>query len=121
MDQIHNNMVMNSQHLDRVFSALADPTRRGILTGLAAGERNVRQLTASFGISQPAISRHLRVLAAADLIRREKRGRETFVSVKSEAAEDAARWIIHHAEFWRHHFDQMDRLLAGRKQENSND
>ncbi|MEM9550488.1 MAG: metalloregulator ArsR/SmtB family transcription factor [Pseudomonadota bacterium] len=105
---------MNSQQLDRIFSALADPTRRGILASLSMGARNVRQLTADFAISQPAISRHLRVLDQAGLVRREKRGRETVVSAQSGSAEEAASWLTYYVQFWRQHFDEMDRLLPER-------
>ena len=103
---------MSSQQLDRVFSALSDATRRGILAQLSAGELTVKQLAEPFEMSQPAISKHLRVLDAAGLIRRDRRGREHFVSVRAEAAEEAADWIRYYSQFWHRHFDEVERHLA---------
>ena len=70
---------MNEMKLNTVFSALADPTRRGMLAQLAAGETNVHTLAEKYDISQPAISKHLRVLERAGLITRTKKGRENSV------------------------------------------
>lgn len=111
---------MDSHALDTVFSALSDPTRRGLLARLAEGEQNVVQLTAAFDISQPAISRHIRILDEAGLVRREKRGRETFVMAQTEAAQGAAAWLDHYVRFWSQHFDRMDDILS-RQQEDRND
>lgn len=104
-------MVMDSRELDLIFGALADPIRRGILMNLSAGEQNVSQLTDAFGVSQPAISRHIRTLRDAGLIEKEKRGREQFVHVNSTRAEQAAAWITHYSKFWRTHFDEVERIL----------
>lgn len=106
---------MDSQELDLIFSALADPIRRGILVNLADGEQNVSQLTEAFNVSQPAISRHLKTLGSAGLIEKEKRGREQFVRVKPARVEQAAAWINKYSAFWRHHFDEVDRILKLRK------
>ncbi len=106
---------MDLHRLDRIFSALSDATRRGILAELATGERTVKELCEPFDMSQPAISKHLRVLDRAGLIRREKRGRENFVSAQAEAADHAAAWIQHYSRFWRHHFDQVADHLAQKK------
>ncbi|WP_305987856.1 helix-turn-helix transcriptional regulator [Roseibium sp. MMSF_3544] len=102
---------MNSENLDLVFSALSDATRRGILANLAKGERTVHEITAAFDISQPAISRHLRVLDHAGLVRREKRGRETYVMASAETAAHAADWLAHYVNFWTAHFERMDQIL----------
>ncbi|MEM1428845.1 MAG: metalloregulator ArsR/SmtB family transcription factor [Pseudomonadota bacterium] len=106
---------MDSQDLSRVFSALSDPIRRGILMELSAGEQNVRQLTSAFDVSQPAISRHLKTLETAGLIEKERRGREHFVRVNAHQAEQAAAWITHYSRFWKAHFDEVERLLDLRK------
>ncbi len=102
---------MDSQILDRVFSALSDPIRRGILIELSTGEQNVRQLTERFDVSQPAISRHIRTLKAAGLVQKEKRGREQFIRVNAERAEEAAAWIHHYSQFWKQHFDEVAQIL----------
>lgn len=107
---------MDSKKLDLVFSALSDATRRGILANLALGERTVHELTAAFDISQPAVSRHLRVLDCAGLVKREKRGRETFVTAATETAAEAAHWLAHYVDFWTAHFDQMDAILTKQKE-----
>ncbi len=106
---------MNSQELDLVFSALSDPIRRGILIELSSGERNVRQLTSAFDVSQPAISRHLKALGSAGLIEKEKRGREQFIRVNAKKADQAVAWIAHYSQFWRQHFDEVERILEQRK------
>lgn len=112
---MHNHIVMDSQDLDLIFGALADPIRRGILANLSAGEQNVSQLTEAFSVSQPAISRHLRKLNAAGLIEKEKRGREQFVRVNAAQAERAASWINYYSKFWRYHFDEIERILVEKR------
>ncbi|MDX8353133.1 metalloregulator ArsR/SmtB family transcription factor [Cognatiyoonia sp. IB215182] len=112
---------MDSQELDLIFGALADPIRRGILVNLSTGEKNVSQLTDAFDVSQPAISRHLRTLHDAGLIEKEKRGREQFVRARAERADEAARWIRHYSTFWKEHFDEVDRILTQRKGDQDDD
>ncbi len=96
---------MHTSDLDHIFGALADPTRRGILERLAQGPANIRTLAAPFKVSQPAISRHVRVLEGAGLIRRRKRGRDHYISVKTEAVDGARGWITHYTRFWKKQFD----------------
>ena len=102
---------MHSDQLDLVFGALSDATRRGMLAQLAAGETNVSALAEPYQMSQPAISKHLRVLEKAGLIRRERRGRENFVAVNAARAEEARDWITHYTQFWKQHFDAVDDYL----------
>lgn len=106
---------MDSQELDRVFGALADPVRRGILVRLSTGAQNVSQLTEAFDISQPAISRHLKVLGNAGLVEKQKRGREQLVRANAARAEQAAAWITRYSTFWRHHFDAVGDIIEQRK------
>ena len=101
---------MNNQ-LDRVFGALSDPTRRGILEQLSRGETNVGTLAAPYDISQPAVSKHLRVLERAGLIRRTKRGREQHIRVDPRPIEEARSWIAAYARFWQQQFDAVDAYL----------
>ncbi|HKU99949.1 MAG TPA: metalloregulator ArsR/SmtB family transcription factor [Vineibacter sp.] len=94
--------------LDRVFAALADPTRRAILARLAAGEATVNELVAPFDLSQPTISKHLKVLESAGLV---SRGREAqFRPVRLNAAPlaGAARWLGDYHRFWAESLDQLD-------------
>jgi len=98
---------MNRQ-LDLVFSALADPTRRAILARLAAGEATVNELVAPSALSQPTISKHLKVLERAGLV---SRGREAqFRPVRLNAAplEGAAQWLGDYQRFWAESLDRLD-------------
>jgi DNA-binding transcriptional ArsR family regulator len=115
LDPTYNHVVMDSQELDLIFGALADPIRRGILVSLSTGEQNVSQLTNAFNVSQPAISRHLKTLVTAGLIAKEKRGREQFVHVNARQAEQAAAWIAQYSAFWKLHFDEVERVLKQKK------
>ncbi len=105
-------MVKRNEQLDRVFGALADPTRRGILEQLSHGESTVGTLAAPHNVSQPAISRHLRVLERAGLIRRERKGREHHIRVDPSSVEEAQDWIAHYARFWKRQFDAVDDYLT---------
>jgi DNA-binding transcriptional ArsR family regulator len=96
------------QPLDLVFSALADPTRRAILARLATGEATVNELVEPFELSQPTISKHLKVLEGAGLV---SRGREAqFRPVRLNAAplEDAAEWIGTYRRFWEESLDRLE-------------
>lgn len=106
---------MNEVSLNQVFSALSDPTRRGMLAQLAEGEANVRSLAQRYEMSQPAISKHLRVLESAGLITRTKRGRENIVRVDPRPIEDARTWIGYYARFWRQQFDDVEQYLQAKK------
>ena len=101
-------MALPSQHLDLVFAALADPTRRAILARLAEGEATVNELVAPFELAQPTISKHLKVLEGAGLV---SRGREAqFRPVRLEAAplESAAQWVGGFRRFWDASLDHLD-------------
>jgi DNA-binding transcriptional ArsR family regulator len=103
--------MLGAQQLDLVFGALADPTRRAILARLAEGEATVNQLVTPFRLSQPTISKHLKVLEHAGLV---SRGREAqFRPVRLEAAPLAAveQWIGDYRRFWEASFDRLDTLV----------
>lgn len=102
---------MNTAALDRVFGALSDPTRRDMLARLADGETNVGTLAEPYSISQPAVSKHLRVLENAGLIERTRHGRRVHIRVDPRPLEEARNWIAHYARFWEQHFDAVDRYL----------
>lgn len=99
--------------LDRVFSALADPTRRAILARLARGEAKVGDLAAPFRMSQPAITRHLKVLERAGLLAREIDGRVHRCRLVPRPMEDAVDWIEHYRRFWNRQFDSLAAYLSG--------
>jgi DNA-binding transcriptional ArsR family regulator len=97
--------------LDRVFGALADPTRRGILKRLASGEASVTELAEPFGISQPAISKHLKVLERAGLIARGREAQRRPSRLKAEALDDVSRWVEGLRRTWGKRLDQLDDYL----------
>ena len=102
---------MNKNDLDLVFGALADGTRRSILAQLASGETSVSDLAAPHDISQPAVSKHLRVLEKAELISREKRGRRNFVRANPAPAQAAIDWVARYSRFWEQQFDAVEDYL----------
>ena len=99
--------------LDTVFSALSDETRRGMLAQLAKGEANISALAERYTMSQPAISKHIKVLERAGLITKSKRGREIIVRVNPAPMKEARDWISYYAQFWEDQFDAVEAYLAG--------
>lgn len=104
-------MVNSSIDLNLIFSALADPTRREILTALRAGQQAVSDLASRFSMSAPAVSKHLRVLERAGLLSREKAGRTHWISLDAEPLAEANEWIERYRIFWESNFDALDRYL----------
>jgi DNA-binding transcriptional ArsR family regulator len=98
--------------LSAVFGALADPTRRAILTRLTEGDANVGELSAPFEVSQPAISRHLKVLEQAGLISRRRRATARFSHLEAEPLREATAWLARYREYWDESYDRLDALLA---------
>ena len=103
---------MATTQLDAVFGALADPTRRAILTRLASGEATVTELAAPFSVTQPAISRHLKVLERAGLISRSRRATARLSHLEAEPLKEAAVWLAGYREFWEESYERLDELLA---------
>jgi DNA-binding transcriptional ArsR family regulator len=102
---------MAPQHLDGTFSALADPTRRAILARLALGDASVKELQRPFQLSQPAISKHLRVLEQAGLISRGRVAQTRPCRLEAASLKEAADWIEHYRRFWTESFDRLDGYL----------
>jgi DNA-binding transcriptional ArsR family regulator len=97
---------------ENVFKALSDPTRRAIFEHLSReGEKTVHALTYRAGVSQPAVSKHLRVLKHASLVRDRREGRETHYSAQPQALAPVADWVNLYGSFWRDRFDQLENLL----------
>lgn len=101
--------------LDHTFAALSDPTRRAILARLAAGDAIVGDLAAPFAISLPAISRHLRVLEDAGLIRREPDGKQRRCQLRAQPLADAFGWLEFYQQFWSEAFGRLDAHLKRKK------
>jgi DNA-binding transcriptional ArsR family regulator len=104
---------MVTDQLSAVFGALADPTRRAILARLADGDANVGDLAAPFHISQPAISKHLKVLERAGLISRTRRATARLSHLEGEPLREATEWLARYRVYWEESYGRLDGLLEG--------
>src|SRR5712672_3243875 len=98
-------------HLDATFAALADPTRRAILSRLASGEASVTELSGPFAMSQPAISKHLKVLERAGLISRGRDAQRRPRRLEPKPLAEATDWIERYRKIWEGNFQRLDALL----------
>jgi DNA-binding transcriptional ArsR family regulator len=110
---------MTEATLDRVLSAVSDPTRRAILARLADSDARVTDIAGDFPISLNSTSKHIRVLEAAGLVRRDIRGREHVLSLDAQPLADAAEWIEHYRRFWSDQLASLDRFVTEREAERS--
>src|ERR1700726_4479139 len=101
----------SSARLDATFAALADPTRRAILAGLAAGEASVTDLAQPFAMSQPAISKHLKVLERAGLISRGRDAQRRPCRIEAKPLAAASGWLKGYRQIWEDNFQRLDALL----------
>src|SRR5437879_8168251 len=107
---------MHATHrLDTVFAALADPTRRAILARLASGEASVTELAEPFAMSQPAISKHLKVLERAGLISRGRDAQRRPRKLEPKPLAEATKWLERYRRFWEGRFQRLDALLDALK------
>jgi DNA-binding transcriptional ArsR family regulator len=102
----------SSDRLDMTFAALANPTRRAILARLALGEGSVNELAEPFSMSQPAISRHLKVLESAGLISTESDAQRRPRKLEARPLAEAAQWLEAYREFWLTSFERLDAVLG---------
>lgn len=103
-------MSRQSAHAD-VFSAVADPTRRAILDRLRHGGAPVNELASGFRVSRPAISKHLKVLRSARLVRERKEGRERIYQLEPDRLEEVAKWVEEYRQFWLQNITGLKRHL----------
>jgi DNA-binding transcriptional ArsR family regulator len=103
----------HSTDLDRVFNALCDPTRRAILARLTAAEARVTDIASAFPISLNSISKHIRMLERAGLLRRSIVGREHVLSLNAAPLADAAEWIEHYRGFWDSRLAALEAFVTG--------
>ncbi len=101
--------------LDATFAALADPTRRAILARLASGDASVAELAEPFDMTQPAVSKHLRVLERAGLISRGRDAQRRPSRLEAKPLAEATEWLENYRKFWERRFERLDVLLAGMK------
>jgi len=107
-----NGYGQSPSHLDATFAALADPTRRAILARLASGEASVTDLAEPFAISQPAISKHLKVLERAGLITRGRDAQRRPRRLEPKPLAEASQWLEGYRQFWEGRYQRLDALLA---------
>jgi DNA-binding transcriptional ArsR family regulator len=103
---------MATDVLDATFAALADPTRRAILTRLAAGEATVTELAAPFHMSQPAISKHLKVLERAGLVSRGRDAQRRPCRLEARPLKAAVDWLEAYRDYWEESYQRLDALLT---------
>ena len=96
---------------NKIFQALADPSRRAILESLMRGEAGVNDLTARFDISQPAVSQHLANLKLAGLVNSRRDGRRVYYRVRPRGMKPLIDWIAHYRAFWTEHIGRLEQLL----------
>jgi len=109
---------ISSDSLDSTFAALADPTRRAILARLAAGQASVTELAEPFAMSQPAISKHLKVLERAGLISRARDAQRRPRQLEAKPLAEASGWLESYRQFWEGRFQHLDALLDELKSKN---
>ena len=108
-------MVKYSSSLDTTFGALADPTRRAILSTLMLGQASISELARPHRMSLPAVLKHVRVLERAGLVSQSKNGRTRFCQLAAEPLKYAENWISQYRAFWEGTFDSLERYLAAQK------
>ncbi len=110
-----NGYAQDEEQLDAVFFALADPTRRKILARLAAGEASVNELVEPFDMSQPAISKHIKVLERAGLVTRGRDAQRRPVRIDARMLAEATGWLENYRKLWEQNFQNLDALLEQMK------
>lgn len=112
---LFNHMVefhaTDDKALDGVLAALSDPTRRSIMTALGSGEQRVSDLAAPFDMSLNAVSKHVKTLERAGLVRRRRQGRENFIAANPAAIEKTAQWFDAQRKFWNARLDRLEQLM----------
>ena len=108
---------LRTAHLDAVFAALADPTRRAIIERLSRGEARVTEIAEPFQMSLNAVSKHIRVLEASGVVERHRQGRDHILSINTGSLDEVDGWIERTRHFWEARLDAMERLLVEFKKE----
>ena len=103
--------LLGNERLDATFAALADPTRRAILKRLASGQASVTELAEPFAMTQPAISKHLKVLERAGLISRSRDAQRRPCRLEAKRLAEANKWLENYRQFWQGSFGRLDALL----------
>jgi DNA-binding transcriptional ArsR family regulator len=112
---IHYRLVVNN--LDSTFAALADPTRRAMVIRLTQGPASIQALTEPFALSQQMISKHVACLVRAQIVVKQKRGRESICTLRPTAIEAVADWALDFRRLWEESFDKLDVVLQEMKKQ----
>jgi DNA-binding transcriptional ArsR family regulator len=104
-----------SERLDAAFSAMADPTRRAILARLALADARVTEIAGDFPVSLNAVSKHIKMLERAQLVRRTVQGRDHILSLNAEAMSDAAEWIEYYRQFWEDRLASLEQFVLNQR------
>src|SRR5262245_24458500 len=105
------NIMNRAANLDHTLIALADPTRRAILHRLSQGNARVTEVAEPFSISLNSVSKHIRLLERADLVRRERAGRDHWLALNPQPVDEAMAWMREQRELWTHRLDTLEALL----------
>ena len=124
MPRVYSNMAIYATRrksrkpdsLSVIFGALSDPTRRAMLERLRTGVRSVNELAEPFGMSQPTISRHLKVLERAGLITRTRQATARLSHLRAEPLREATAWLADYREYWEASYERLDELLEALKE-----
>jgi DNA-binding transcriptional ArsR family regulator len=116
---VMSQTVLADDDLDRAFGALADPTRRAILARLTNGDAGVLEVAAPFRMSQPAITKHLKVLESAGLISRHRDARRRLCRLEPKRLEELSAWMGTYREFWEESFERLDDYLEDLQQDDT--
>ena len=108
---------MSLDQLSATLAAIADPTRRAIVSRLAEGESSIKSLSSPFNMTLPAVSKHVRVLEEAGLVIREKRGRVHYCRLNAGPLRDAASWLVFYQKFWDAKLDSLANFLEETSEE----
>ncbi len=108
-------MVINDNQLNLIFGALSDETRRHMLMRLSGGDMNIKTLAEPYKMSQPAISKHVRVLERAGLVEKTQQGRESIIRANPTLVQHAGDWIAYYMQFWQEQFDAVEAHLQHNK------
>lgn len=104
-----------STRLDAAFSAMADPTRRAILARLALGEARVTEIAGDFPVSLNAVSKHIKMLERAELVRRTVQGRDHILSLNAAAMAEAAEWMDYYRQFWEDRLASLETFVLNQR------
>jgi len=113
---IVNHMVQHRTSINRVASAISDPTRRAILDRLARGPARISDAAAPFPMTLTGFCKHVRVLERAGLVRRTRRGRDNTLELSPEPLREVARWVLNYEQFWKERLDRLHDFFANEKE-----